>query len=141
LPEKTAKDIFFPVPRHESQNCRLKMMSGGGYFSQVLTEDGRLFGCGQGSSGQLGNGTQEEKASLTPADHSMLDSGINYVNCSGGSTAIITRRGSFYTTGNSGYYSSKTFEHTPIPGRVKSVTCGYGFYFVTTGEYFQFCNN
>jgi hypothetical protein len=65
----------------------------------------------------------------------MLDAPIDYVNCSGGSTAIITRNGTLYTTGSSGYLSTKVFTHVPTPSRVKGVSVGYGFFFVTTGTF------
>jgi alpha-tubulin suppressor-like RCC1 family protein len=95
-----------PVPKtHKFKKIEfllgtIKQIACGGSFSGILTQDHKLFLCGENSHGQLGSGDKTDKVWF---DHVPLHEEIDDVTLGENHTIVITKSGNLYGCGYSSY--------------------------------------
>ena len=102
-----------------SQNTGIHYSGG---HSLIIKRDGTLYGLGDNTWGQLGQGDKDKHSGLT-----YIMSNVKSVACSGSGSAAVTEDGELYlwglfTRGNAGYWFS-TKPYLMLTG-VKEVACG-----------------
>ena len=94
-----------PVPcqvRGALVNLRVVSISAGGNHSLAITEDGTLWSCGRGNSGQLGHGTQMNEGALRRVEHLR---GLRIVSTAAGvaHSVALASDGTLFTWGDGRY--------------------------------------
>ncbi|KAL0479557.1 hypothetical protein AKO1_007730 [Acrasis kona] len=108
----------------------LKMSSCGSYFTQVLTNDGKIFGTGRGKEGQLGTGrlVNVEEFTMCPSD--VFDTPVVQINCSQLNTVCVTKSGKVYHCGHILHLEDKgpeyvaSFRLLPITDPIQTASVG-----------------
>ena len=106
----------------------------------ILTNDGKLYGCGQNNLGQMGDGTTDNVLTLKQIGATLGT--IAKVVCSDRTTFVITSDGKLYGAGWNNYGQMGDGTTTPTIttfkqigstlGTIKEVSCSsYGTFFIT----------
>jgi E3 ubiquitin-protein ligase HERC1 len=105
------------------------------FFCFIKQEDGRLFGIGNASLGQLGTGNLNNQTSLTPIDYPSSDTApFRLIRCGWVHSMAVTERGLCYSWGAAHFnqLGHGNFDTTNVPTlvellkdkSVKNVSCG-----------------
>jgi alpha-tubulin suppressor-like RCC1 family protein len=123
------------------------LVASGSNFTIVLFSDNTVYGCGDNSFGQLGNGTYKSSYILTPMTNPP-DSVPVYIACGGSFTIVLMEDGSIYGCGynsagelgngttNSSNILTKMIIPNSIPNDVVpiSVACGFNLTIVVFSD-------
>ena len=119
----------------------IKSAAAGGYHSLYLLTDGRLFGCGNNSLGQLGDNTTINRYSPV-----FIRSGVQSVVAGDFHSLILTTDGTLFGFGNNSFGQlgdgTTTDRHLPVQIKtgIKSIAVGanHSFILTTDGTLFGF---
>jgi len=96
--------VELPVPRQVNALAHLRIVSisAGGNHSLAIAEDGTLWSCGRGKSGQLGHGTQMDEGPLQRVEHLR---GLRIVSTAAGvaHSVALASDGTLFTWGDGRY--------------------------------------
>ena len=98
----TGTSRFVKIDFFEKRGIRLANVAFGSYFTMFLSDDGRLFGCGENENGQMGTDIltpQYEILQIKLFDNNGEEEQVVQVEAGAFHCAILTKSGNIYTQG------------------------------------------
>ena len=116
-------------------------IAAGQSFGLVLKRDGSVLGWGNGTSGQLGDGTTSKQSAPTPVQSLGSGSGVIALSAGEAFSMVLKQDGSVWAWGNNqsgqlGDGTAPSDHHVPV--RVKGLGRGSGAVAIATGNSFAY---
>jgi len=138
LGDRVNRNTFTLIPNTPSN---IKQLYGGDFHTMLLTDENKVYACGENSYGQLGLGDNNEINTFTRIPNT--PSNVTQLCCSFNHTLLLTDDDTVYACGDNSYGqlglgdNNKRHTFTRIPNTPRNIThivCGYAHSMLLTDD-------